>query len=56
MAELETRRDELVERLGAAGSDHTEMASIGAELESVNGELAEVEERWLELSSELEDR
>ncbi len=56
MAALEARRDELVEQLAAAGTDHAAIASIGAEVETVTSELAEVEERWLELSTELEDR
>ena len=56
VAKLERRRAQLNLQLVEAGDDHEELRSLGAELETVLGELALAEERWLELSEELENR
>ena len=48
------RRDRLVEHLAGAGSDHEEMARLGHELSTVETELAAIEERWLDVATELE--
>lgn len=50
---LEKRRGVLEEQL-AATTDHREIASLGEELAAVSGQIAELEERWLELATELE--
>ena len=55
MGRLQERVDELAEALGA-GRDHDELARTGAELAAAEAELAEVEERWLALTDELETR
>ncbi len=54
MQKLEKQRGELTEKLDAAGTDHEALASIGTELGAADAELAELEERWLELGEELE--
>jgi len=51
---LTARRDELVAELATAGTDHEALARIGAELTEVEDALADAEERWLDLGSELE--
>ena len=40
----------------AAAADHREMATIGAALAEVVGELGALEDRWLELGAEIEAR
>ena len=52
--ELRASHDRISALLLAA--DHTEMASLGAELASVDEELAVAEERWLDLAAEAEER
>lgn len=52
----EQQRGELEEQLAAAGADHVQLAELGARLDEVQRELDAAEERWIELSSELEDR
>ena len=49
MTKLQRRLDRLHVRL-AATTDHSELASVGAELAAVQLELSEHEERWLELA------
>ena len=49
---LAARRDELVASL--ATTDHEALARIGAEVAAAEAALAEAEERWLDLSAELE--
>ena len=58
MAELQQRRDLALEEMLAAGGagDHERMNALGAELATVEAELATVEEGWLELASEVEQR
>ncbi len=58
MAELQQRRDHALEEMLAAGGsgDHERMNALGAELATVEAELATVEEGWLELASEVEER
>jgi ATP-binding cassette subfamily F protein uup len=40
----------------AGAADHARLAELGAELAAIDAAVAEVEERWLELSAELESR
>ncbi len=56
MARLERRRDALDAELRDAGGDHDALARIGGELATVTAELAETEERWIELAEEQEKR
>ena len=58
MAELQQRRDRALEDMLAAGSagDHERMQELGAELAAVEDALATVEEGWLELATEVEER
>jgi ATP-binding cassette subfamily F protein uup len=50
---LEKRRAALEEQL-ASTTDHRALADLGAELAAVGAQLSELEERWLEVASELE--
>ncbi|HYG15212.1 MAG TPA: ABC-F family ATP-binding cassette domain-containing protein [Bacteroidia bacterium] len=50
IAQLETHKTELTNKLSAGSSDHTEILKWSQELERINGELDEKELRWLELS------
>ncbi len=54
MARLETRKDKLEAELAAAGSDHEVLIRVGDDLGEITASLAEVEERWLQLSEERE--
>lgn len=56
LAKLTKRRDALTVDLEAAGTDGKKIQAIGAELAEVQTELDRVEESWLSLSEELEDR
>ncbi len=58
MAALQERRDIALEEMLAAGGsgDHERMNALGADLAAVEAELATVEEGWLELASEVEER
>ncbi len=58
MAELQQRRDRTLADMLAAGGDgdHERMQVLGTELAAVEEELATVEEGWLELASEVEER
>ena len=51
--ELTVKRDVLLEQL--AGADHQQAAAVSIDLATVDGQLAEAEERWLALGAELED-
>ena len=51
---LERRHEELTAAVAAAGSDHEELARLGAELGAVDQERRSLEERWLELAEEVE--
>ncbi|MEJ8837421.1 ABC-F family ATP-binding cassette domain-containing protein [Ramlibacter sp. AN1133] len=53
MAALETEKGELESRL-SAGLPPSEIADAGRRLKAVTDELAGLEERWLELSGEIE--
>ncbi len=55
IAKLDRQRSKLQDDLAAAGADHVKLAEIGVALAAVEGELAETEERWLELSEEREN-
>ncbi|MEZ5375450.1 MAG: ABC-F family ATP-binding cassette domain-containing protein [Acidimicrobiales bacterium] len=54
MARLERSKTSLHADLAAAGSDHVKLTDIGNALAKIESELAEQEERWLELSAERE--
>ncbi len=54
MAKLQRRQDQLTNELDDAGADFVVLERVGAELTSCGIELAAAEERWLELSEELE--
>lgn len=56
MARLQRRREGLDGDLEEAGTDHVRLAEVGREIAQVDTELEAAEERWLELSEELEDR
>jgi ATP-binding cassette subfamily F protein uup len=49
------RRSRLLDELAAAGADHQAMARLGRELAAVDAELAESEQRWLEIGAALDD-
>lgn len=51
---LEKKRDRLHDKLAAAGDDHVAMAALGRELAEVTALVENAEERWLELTDELE--
>ncbi len=54
VARLETRHEKLTAEVAAAGSDHEELARLGAELAEVDHARRQAEDRWLELSEELD--
>ncbi|MBK5223569.1 MAG: ABC-F family ATP-binding cassette domain-containing protein [Acidimicrobiia bacterium] len=54
MAKLDRRHDQLTTAVAEAGTDHVELARLGAELAQVDEERRVVEERWLELAEEAE--
>ena len=56
MRKAEKRQAELTDELNAGGDDHAALAEIGAELAKVSAQLSADEERWLELSEEMENR
>ncbi len=56
IAKLDGRKSKLHDQLTEAGSDHERLASLGIELAAVEAELAEVEDQWLTLSEEREQR
>ena len=56
MAKLQRHVDGLNQQLIDAGTDHHRLSELGAELSARQAELDETEERWLELSEELESR
>ncbi len=56
LAAHQVRRDELSAELTRVGDDHEHLARVGEDLARCEEELATVEDRWLELSEELERR
>ncbi|MFT7473736.1 MAG: ATP-binding cassette subfamily F protein uup [Verrucomicrobiales bacterium] len=54
MAKLDKLRVRLTAELEAAGSDHEALVRLGAELTPVVADIEALEERWLELSEEME--
>jgi ATP-binding cassette subfamily F protein uup len=54
IAAHERRRDTLMSDLAAAGNDHLLLSRLGHELTAAESALGASEERWLELSSELD--
>jgi ATP-binding cassette subfamily F protein uup len=53
LAPLERRRAELEAQL-ATSTEHRPLAQLGEELATIAGQISELEERWLELSAQLE--
>ena len=53
---LQRRRGQLDRDLAEAGADHVRLATVGEAIAACDAELAEVEERWLELSEEMDRR
>jgi ABC transport system ATP-binding/permease protein len=51
---LQARHDELTDEVAEAGTDHQVLAQIGAELAAVDQARRATEDRWLELSEELD--
>ena len=49
------RRSRLLDELAAAGVDHQAMSRLGRELAEADAELAECEERWLEIGAAVDD-
>ncbi len=56
MDRLERRRSSIVSELEASGTDHHRLRELGEELAAVETAVAEQENEWLELSTELEQR
>ena len=56
MRKAEKRQAQLTDELNADGGDHAELARIGALLAEVSAQLSSDEERWLDLSEEMENR
>jgi ATP-binding cassette subfamily F protein uup len=56
IARLDKRRGVLNDELVQAAADHARLRELGAELAAIEAELAEAEDRWLELGEELENR
>ena len=56
MATLHARREALDTELADSGADHERLRDIGEAIVSCDAEIVEVEEAWLELSEELENR
>ncbi len=54
IARLDRSKTKIQADLEAAGSDHVKLTELGIALANVESELAEHEERWLELSEERE--
>jgi ATP-binding cassette subfamily F protein uup len=56
MKRLDKQRESLNADLASAGSHHQRLAEIGRSIAESDAEIASLEERWLELSEELENR
>jgi ATP-binding cassette subfamily F protein uup len=56
LAAATDRRDSLLHDLAAAGSDHQQLAKVGAELGRAEDAIAAAEERWLSLGEEAESQ
>ena len=56
LRKLEKKRSELEEKLVSAGGDHDLLATIGTDLATVVAELESMEEEWLMLAEEQEQR
>jgi len=56
MAKLAKREAKLNEQLLDAAADHARLRELGDELGQVQTELAQAEDRWLELNEEVEQR
>lgn len=54
VAKFERKKTKLNDDLVAAGSDHEKLTAIGLELAEVGAQIAEAEERWMELADEQE--
>ncbi len=56
VAKLTKRKDVLEQKLIDAGTDHEQLAALGAELSTVGAALDEAEEQWMALAEEQENR
>jgi ATP-binding cassette subfamily F protein uup len=56
MAKLQKKRERLDAELASAGGDHVQLAEIGRQIADSDAAVADVEERWLELSDEMDAR
>jgi len=56
LAKLQKQRDQLDTDLADAGTDHVHLGAVGEAIAGCDAELSQVEERWLQLSEELENR
>jgi ABC transport system ATP-binding/permease protein len=54
LARIDDRHDRLTGEVQAAGNDHEALARLGAELAALDEERRVAEDRWLELSEELD--
>lgn len=53
ISKLESRRDELTEKLNSGSADHSELAEWSTEIKRINSTLDEKEMRWLEFSERV---
>ncbi len=54
LPELNTQRDALETKLATPGLSGADIVDAGKQLSAVNGEIEQLEERWLELSEQIE--
>jgi ATP-binding cassette subfamily F protein uup len=48
--ELESQKKALMDAMASAGDDYVSLQRLSAQLDELDGELPQVEERWLELT------
>jgi FixJ family two-component response regulator len=53
LAKLDQREKQISESLAVHGSDYDKIMELDAQLKTVQGERAQVEEAWLELAERL---
>ena len=54
LPQLNTQRDALEAKLATPGLSSTDIVEAGKQLSAANGEIEQLEERWLELSEQIE--
>ena len=54
LPQLNTQRDALETKLATPGLSGADIVDAGKQLSAVNGEIEQLEERWLELSEQIE--